>query len=576
MSSAVKTVSRARRIGSRVAIGSAIIVSLGAAYAFKTLYARPGEAAIALIPANALVVGSVDLSPSPQQTITFKNIDDALARNGLDKYSNKSVLDIIEHSPMADELRPFALRNAAFAGLPKDAAKGVSGGISPVLLLAVSDGQQVQSILKKDAKLFFWKGTQYYKTKGSDAGMLVIDDVLVVAQDPESLSQIRRVKQGDSPSINTVAAFNDARAKAIGDANLMVFASPDLMGGKDGPMGAWATASMAIRDGGFEFSGAGMVDTAKDASLQKISKAVGLRPDLFSVLPAGSYGVTAISQPGVMFSGVEGELQNAAGKGEKTPIDQISDTSTQAFGVDLHNDVIPALKGDTIAAFYPTHTAPNAGVDVLLIMDDSNGADPATVVEKVQQFVREQGQKNGEKREFFTKTQRDGASFYRIGDEFEKEMHKGMSSNDTKPVVKTDLLFGNKTMAWATIDHVVIVSSSQELLDKAVASYKSKANSLAEDPGYGSTTNLNDGSQTVMTFNLARIAEGVENSMNSDNMGKDDASMLHSVLDAFKTLNSPLYVKAKVSDNGQFSTGLFIPMNYDKMIDFVGSMMNKK
>ena len=79
----MKTVAtRRRRISRTVMVGAFVALSLTSLYAFRSVFGRPGENAMALIPANALIAGSIDLRPGPAQALMFKNIDDALARNG--------------------------------------------------------------------------------------------------------------------------------------------------------------------------------------------------------------------------------------------------------------------------------------------------------------------------------------------------------------------------------------------------------------------------------------------------------------------------------------------------------------
>src|SRR5262245_33572249 len=87
--------SRKRRIFARVGLMAGALVVLGGAVAFNRLFSRPGEAALRFVPADALVVGSADLTPAPSQTLVFKKIDDALTQAGLDKQIDGALTDLV-------------------------------------------------------------------------------------------------------------------------------------------------------------------------------------------------------------------------------------------------------------------------------------------------------------------------------------------------------------------------------------------------------------------------------------------------------------------------------------------------
>jgi len=138
-------------------------------------------------------------------------------------------------------------------------------------------------------------------------------------------------------------------------------------------------------------------------------------------------------------------------------------------------------------------------------------------------------------------------------------------------------LVGNKTVVFATIGKVVFASTSQTLLDWAINSYNAKSGNLAADVKFAPyEKDLLDGSQSIIALSLARIAEGVKNTVHPTNMKEDDSKLFNSILDAFSTLKEPFSIKTKALPNGIGAGGVFIPLDYDKMIDMVGTQMKKK
>ena len=51
--------------------------------------------------------------------------------------------------------------------------------------------------------------------------------------------------------------------------------------------------------------------------------------------------------------------------------------------------------------------------------------------------------------------------------------------------------------------------------------------------------------------------------------------MFDSVLSAFADLNEPLSIHAHLQPDGRLSGGVFIPLDYDKILDFAGTAKKK-
>ena len=508
---------RKRNVLVPIALGTGLIAAFAGAYVYRTVFQRPGEAALKYIPADAFVVMSVDLSPSPTQTLAFKHIDDALNRNGLGRFAESSILDMFAQTSFNAELQPLIRRGGAGCVEHHD-VKG-DGEFTGLVFLAVSDGTQANDILKKHCPFHYFKGVKFYAIPKSKMLAMVVDDLLVLTDSPADLLKVRQIQQGELKSIISDPEFLAARDQVASDANVLAFASKKMFQAtlKDAFTKApdWMALGIAVRDGGIGISVAGKTDLKEFPAMKEYMNVPGVRADLLQVLPTGSYGLIATSDPAEAFADIEKTMEDQ--KDAKKAIKEAEDSTEKSIGLSVKEDILPALKGNSVVGIYPSTTDEPAGVDLLAVIDDQNGGNPASASEKFQAFMEKQNAK------------------------------------------------------------VVFASTSQDLLNRAVASYGSKSNGLAGDTRFAPyEKNLLDGSQSVIALSLGRIAEGVKNTVHSSKMKDDDAKLFNSILDAFSTAKDPFSIKTKAMPNGVGAGGVFVPLDYDKMIDMVGTQMNKK
>jgi hypothetical protein len=526
------------------------------------------------------MVASIDLSPSASQTLAFKRIDDALARNGFDGLVEKSLIDLFESGgPGADALRPLITRSGAVAVLP--GPDGMIKDAKGLALLALSDSAAAQAALDKFGAPQYYKGAKFYKLKKGRSFYMVEGDVLLVGEAPMSLYRSRQVIRGEAPSITANAQFAGARSHVADDANIMVFLSPKVgmntgLKQTGGMLADWMALGVAIRDGGIGISYAGTMDVKKQPGLVQLGQIPAIRSDLFKILPAGAYGATILSDPSAYFESTEGTLKQD--KDLRKGIAEMEESLQKETGMDFRKDVLPALKGHFVAAAYPASTGTPAGADVLLVLDDSNGADPVNAVDRFRNWVQRQVEKEGnEQGPLWTEQQSGNARFFRISDKIEGDLRKSMGEGMSPDQINTEALVSKKTIAWAVVGRAVIASTNQDLLNRAVDSYQNGVGSLETDPKFGPVKqDLMDGSQQVLMFSLSRIAEGVKNTVRTTKMDKDAKGVFENVLEAFSTLDQPLTIKGRTHVDGRISGGMFVPLDYDKLLDFAGSMKEKK
>ena len=563
-----------RRIATRTLLAATVVATLATAYAFKTIFARPGEAAFRYVPADAVLIASIDLSPSPQQALAFKRIDDALDRNAMTRFAEASVLDIFSKpSPATEALKPLILRNGALALIPRQGQKDKMVGLA---FLAINNATEAESILKKYGKPTFFRGTKSYTLKGDKSAMMVMDDLLVLGEEPYSLHMARMVRDGMTEGILKSADFLAAREKLAADANAMVFVSPKMMAGTEikslqNAKATWLAAGLAIRDGGIGLSLWNQWDPSSIKAFNEMAKTNAIRRDLFTVLPTGAYGMFVVSQPANYFDTFE-KVAADQPDGDKM-INDVREATEESLGMDLHKELLAGLRGNAVVAAYPAGEGHPEGADLLLVVDDSNGSDPAAAVEQFQAYVDEQIRKEGGSEELWVST---GDHMFRVSDKMQADMREGLGDGMDPEHVKKDVLIGKKTVAWAMVGKAVIASTNEDLLKRGIDSYKAHTNPLSGDANFlKSDAEVMDGSQVLAVFNLARISQGVKNTVNTGKMDKDGKEMFDTIVTAFSSLTDPFYLKAKVSTDGQVSTGAFIPMDYDKLFDFVGKQMKK-
>ena len=568
---------RKRNVLVPIALGTGLIAAFAGAYVYRTVFQRPGEAALKYIPADAFVVMSVDLSPSPTQTLAFKHIDDALNRNGLGRFAESSILDMFAQTSFNAELQPLIRRGGAGCVEHHD-VKG-DGEFTGLVFLAVSDGTQANDILKKHCPFHYFKGVKFYAIPKSKMLAMVVDDLLVLTDSPADLLKVRQIQQGELKSIISDPEFLAARDQVASDANVLAFASKKMFQAtlKDAFTKApdWMALGIAVRDGGIGISVAGKTDLKEFPAMKEYMNVPGVRADLLQVLPTGSYGLIATSDPAEAFADIEKTMEDQ--KGAKKAIKEAEDSTEKSIGLSVKEDILPALKGNSVVGIYPSTTDEPAGVDLLAVIDDQNGGNPASAIEKFQAFMEKQNAKEGDAPKMFVKKALAEGNMYRINDKLEADMQKSMGDGIDSSQFNKPSLVGNKTVVFATIGKVVFASTSQDLLNRAVASYGSKSNGLAGDTRFAPyEKNLLDGSQSVIALSLGRIAEGVKNTVHSSKMKDDDAKLFNSILDAFSTAKDPFSIKTKAMPNGVGAGGVFVPLDYDKMIDMVGTQMNKK
>lgn len=567
-----RTASSARTLA-RFALIGLVGVSFAGIVAFKNMFPHSGEEALDLVPMTALAAGTLDLDPAPSQVLAFKKIDEALKRNGFAD-SLKGILEKAADG-FSEQKELWALSkhsiSACILKSPDQTIEPVDTG--GALLVPVNDGNAAEQMLKTHGIPEFWKGTHFYHLLHSPVCALVERETLVLSNEPWTLHEIAKVATAELPPITTSDGFSQARGKEPSDATLLVMISPlaeeairqhistHLLG--------WASLSLTVKDGGLALSGHGRLDRRlPGGALEGLPSVSPLRQDLLNVLPSGAFGFFALSQPSVSLATL------ASGDKDSKVTRQILEVKEQVFkasGLDFDNDILPGLKGDMMVAAYPSEE-PATGLELLLVADNQNGAEPAVLAEKLQTFVdRQMSSCQSLGKDWAVPLPRPDGTELRLSPTIEKKMQDSLKA-DKSGVLRMNVLASDKTLAWASVSGTVFVATSQKLLDNATSAYQGKASSLVSDQGLISRVQLEPDHQTLVVIDFARIAEGVRKGTDRSKMSPENAARLDQVLGVVDHLTAPLSVQFSYFKDGSTAGSAFMPLDYDKIIDLAGSL----
>ena len=373
--------------------------------------------------------------------------------------------------------------------------------------------------------------------------------------------------------------FVVARGSLDSDANVMFFMSPALLkaasqgddqASKVADAVGWVSLGVAVRDTGISLTAHGSMDPSRFDALRAFADLKPLRPDLYKILPSGPYGAVAIAQEGTF---IDFAMTTAEQLGAQDGVAKFRKDFADGTGLDFKNDLVASLQGNTVVAFYPSEGVDVGGVDLLAVVDDSNGANPARVAQALREFLDKSYREHEKKGPLMVKVDDPDGSAWILAPNVEKDLQKSLADTFSSRDIKGNLLYDGKTVVTTTRGNAVLASTSRKLLQRAVASYTTGADNVAGE-ALLAQPNLVDDAQSMMVFNLAKIAKGVEATLNIDQMDKEPADTIRGILKMFAALDTPLTAKWKLSPN-TMGVSVFIPLDYDALIDFIGAQVKQ-
>jgi hypothetical protein len=458
----------------------------------------------------------VDLVPAPSQALTFAKIQRSLDSAGESKVVENLLGDALNDPKMASAIAPLVKRSAAIAvfGDPKSKAK-----TQPIVgLIAVSDAEKTEKALIQTLKPVSNANGTYFKAK-NDFCFRVAGGYLEAAGDPNLFARLDRVQSGAAKAITSVPSFAKARASLTPESNIKGFFSDK---------GRWVTVSGTVKDAGVQFLAKGVQPGGMGLALQPLA------PSLLHKLPSGPYGLISVAQLAKIF--------NPSGKG--------GDANSKAL--------TSALRGDAVIALYPTVGKTRKGLGALIMLDGANDADPAHAFKLLEKSMSKQF---ADGQPLFSKPKRVGSAMVGELTGPLKGALKG-ASKSASSAVKGDLL-SDLTVAYATEGRTLIVATSKQLLNRAIAANQGKGASLASDPAYSRARSaVTNGSQLLIAASLHRIAEGI---MNSAAKKDDTIKQIEQGFAAFSNGDQTFDINGGFKPNGAWRAEIFVPVNYAKL-----------
>jgi len=366
--------------------------------------------------------------------------------------------------------------------------------------------------------------------------------VLVISDTPWIFGNVKQVSTGAAPAITSDAGFTAARAKAPTTRNLMLFVSPKLITQAPKEMGLanqWAVADLTIRDGGIPFNATGTVDTKTADFYRHLPK-----PNPFA---ATSSKCCHLAHTECCDLAAREYLRDDRGRDACRPEFRFESDGRHGEGHPRRTQHEPSRRHPSrVQGRYGRRRLScrgglDAGFDVLVLVDDSNGSDPAAIAAKVQEWVGKKmsEDKDAPKGPLFDKSEKDGVTFYHLGGEMQKQLQDGLGQGAEHSVIKKNAMVDNKTVAWATIGKNGIGRLVRKAcsIEPSTRTRRKRRSLMRNSPN--AAPQVFDGSQNLVIFNLGRIADGVSNTMNPSNMEAKTKDMMDSVVGAFKSLIDP-------------------------------------
>jgi hypothetical protein len=548
----------------------------GGVFAYRYLADRPGEAAIdRLIPADAQVVATLDLKPSSaEQAALFGRVAAAAEREGLaDRFAR--AFDDGKADPVVRDLLPLADKSYAVAlwnveGSDPDAA----------LIVAVTDaGRAADALARHAARTEQREGlTVYvYEAEGTPVYAALIEGYAVAAPRTVTLLRVRDVAAKKSPALSTIAAYQEARAALPRDANLMAFVSPEAMRAasasgraalreagysSDPTRGAgWLAASATAREGGVSLDWRGPWNADAMPALKRVGSVAAVDSGSFARLPSGALGVMAVSQPAA-YAEAARDVANEQPDARKSLESGLRDMERET-GISAEADLLPAFGGSTLVAAYPT--AGNDGADVLAVVDDARGADPAALADKLRAYLHRENAPV----EFQSET----AGAAKVWTVTSRDAHHSTYVPKTSGVQKA---VNDGRLVYAQVGKAVLIASSRDLLDRAVATYQDGGRggdgllTAGSGGGYtGMQNRLVPGAQLAVMVSATRLGNLLRPAMEQN--WHDDGSGVrpNDLISLFDGANGGFVMSARY-DGRAYTGSVFVPFDFERAVGLAG------
>lgn len=525
--------------GLAISLAAFALVGGGGVFAYKYIFNRPGESAIALLPADCGVIITLDTNPSERQVTVFRKIGDTLDKNHFAANFDSMATKFMQDNPVVSKLRPLLTNNFAIGRW--NVGSTLDHG---VVIVSLKDAAAAQKIIDESEK---FRGTS----------MKVIKGYLVFSDKEADCARVQNVVDGKVDSAVTVNEFGDARKALPEDANLMVFASYDKIGKgnekqfKVGTNG-YLAFSATIEDEGIAFDSYGISKPTEDKLTKLMDKLQPMDEATYKGLPRGAYGALGFTGLSISIEAMRLSL------GQSSETREAWDNGVKSFekssGLSLDEDLIPALSGTCALAVYPGASGKPEDLDVVLAMQNEDPDHLKAVAAKLREKSSQIDAEAAEPLKWSTGSI-EGNVFWNL-----------VIPANSQPA---DGPFKGKSLAYVETETGITFGSSVDVIRKSVASSKGVGD-LANDPGYAAAWSHEvKGSYSTFVLNLNRIMNAFKPSIERSSGNSKD---VQDWMNLFGSSTDALVLSAKI-ENGITTGKGFLPLDWEAAARLMGRGM---
>jgi len=520
-------------------VGTAALVG-GGTLAYKYVFARTGELAASLLPADAILVVTIDTNPSERQLKTFTEISDVLkdAKFGenLDFMTDK----LIKNDQLASKLRPYLTQNMAFGGW-RTGEKKFDGAA----IISIDNPGKVSEIISGSKK-----------TK--EVALKVIDRYLIIASDATVIARIEDVKAGRSEAVTKTDRFVAARKSLPEDANFMLFfESEKLQKAMQASMEStkslgyqgFCAMSATVEPDGLAFHQYGETKFPSKEIEALYNDLRPIRTESILGMPNKAYGIFAFTGIDKYVRTIEKSFSQDETLGS-TWTDGVQNIE-QSSGLSVEGDILPALEGTFVVGGYPGAGEEGKDFDLVMAIQHDDPAKLAEVATKLRNKISEAAAESKDVSEW-TESTFEGAKLWTLKRAVPAE---------------TSSLMDQKTMVYAEAKDGLVLGSSEAVVKRALQS-KNGIDDLSSDPGF--TTAFSKGLKSslfTMTVNFPRIMKAFEPALRESMKDRKE------IADDLMKLFGDAMISTMTYEKGVTKMYTFLPLDWSAFSQLVGGAM---
>ncbi len=522
-----------KRRAAWILVGSVSAATLvGATLLQQALFTRHGERALEYVPEGYKLVAFLDFTPTPSQVATFQKIDAAMGPDGL----KGAIESFLNQSPIPEKVRPVLANNIdrglAFAG-------EIGKSQRFMVLIPLKNRTEVELAMNQVARPKFVKGAKVHTllqsaVKGKEKGMFGATDAyagwagryLVITSSVEQLVQVKNIEFGSQKNILSDSSFIRAMQERPNDSNLTVMYTDD--GAATPESKKWMSLYGGFADTGVYLSLGGKLDTQSE----DVKKA--LRTPMFTA--ADSYKLPG----GALFTLALTDLREIAGA---PPEDEM------AQGI---------MGGKKVIALYPGDPATGKGVDILMYMDDTNGAKHDAVAKMLADQIVPPNPEEKDQKPAWTDESYKGFMVKELAADVRDGFKDMLRSESKEAPMDMEVLLQDKTVTMAKSGDNWIMATNRKLLNRVIDTYSAKNGGLDQ---------IAD-SQIGLTVNFQGLVTSMKSIMKVEKMDKKSRDEMESFLNNFSADPNDLgmfELKIKGQPDGYVSLLGRVPVNYSKV-----------